>query len=258
MPEAAAEAGAVAVGAAVSAPRPAVQAVIFDWGGTLTPWHTVDLAAQWHAYAHEYATEPGAAAQLAERIIAAETRAWERIKGEATSATLAQVLAEAGVDTDHPGHAAAQVAYEEFWEPHTFTDPEVTPLFAGLRDRGVRVGVLSNTIWSREYHERVFARDGVLDLVDGAVYTSEIAHAKPHREAFRAAMDAVGVDDPAACVYVGDRPFEDVHGAQRAGMRAVLVPHSDIPVDQQVPLAVHPDAVVHRLLEVLDHVDSWR
>ena len=72
-----------------------------------------------------------------------------------------------------------------------------------------------------------------------------------------AAMDAVGVEDPAACVYVGDRPFEDVHGAQRAGMRAVLVPHSDIPVDQQVPLEVHPDAVVHRLLEVLDHVDAW-
>jgi putative hydrolase of the HAD superfamily len=24
-----------------------VRAVIFDWGGTITPWHTVDLRAQW-------------------------------------------------------------------------------------------------------------------------------------------------------------------------------------------------------------------
>ena len=72
------------------------------------------------------------------------------------SARIAEILAEAGVDTDHPGHEAAQAAYEEFWEPHTFTDPEVRPLFAGLRERGIKVGVLSNTIWSREYHEAVF------------------------------------------------------------------------------------------------------
>lgn len=234
-----------------------VRAVIFDWGGTLTPWHTVDLARQWDAYAHEYAADPVAAAELAARIVAAEDAAWARIRNGQGSAHLAEVLAAAGVDTDHPGHPAALAAYEEFWEPHTFTDPDVVQLFNGLRQRGVRVGVLSNTIWSREFHERVFARDGVLHLVDGAVYTSEIDHAKPHREAFLAAMVAVGVDDPAACVYVGDRAFEDVHGAQRAGMRAVLVPHSDIPASQQVPLEVHPDGIAHRLTDVLGHVDGW-
>jgi putative hydrolase of the HAD superfamily len=244
------------VGERVTAP---VEAVIFDWGGTLTPWHTVDLATQWVAYAREYAAEPVAAAELADRIMAAEQAAWARLRtGDGAGREhLAAVLAEAGVDTDHPGHEAAMTAYEEFWEPHTWTDPDVAPLFTGLRERGVRVGVLSNTIWSREYHERVFARDGVLHLVDGAVYSSEIEHVKPHPEAFRAAMAAVGVDDPASCVYVGDRPFEDVHGAQRAGMRAVLVPHSDIPVAQQVPVDVRPDGVAHRLLDVLEQVDAW-
>jgi putative hydrolase of the HAD superfamily len=227
--------------------------VIFDWGGTLTPWHTVDLGAQWHAYAEAY----GGDADLAARILAAEDAAWKRLRGDGGSARLAEILAEAGVASDHPGAAAAQAAYEEFWEPHTFTDPEVAPLFRGLRERGIKVGVLSNTIWSREYHEAVFARDGVLDLIDGSVYSSEIEHAKPHREAFAAALRAVGVDDPAAAVYVGDRPFEDVHGAQRAGLRAVLVPHSDIPPGQQVPVDVRPDAVVERLLDLLGVVDAW-
>ncbi|WP_432490674.1 HAD family hydrolase, partial [Flavonifractor plautii] len=80
------------------------------------------------------------------------------------------------------------------------------------------VGVLSNTIWTRDYHRGIFERDGVLDLIDADVYSSEIAFAKPHVEAFRAAADAVEVE-PQACVYVGDRIFEDVHGSQRAGMR---------------------------------------
>ena len=234
-----------------------VEAVIFDWGGTLTPWHTIDFVEQWQVYARSYADRPEEAHALAERILAEETRAWRRLRVDGASARIEEVLAAAGVSSDHPSHPAAQAAYEEYWEPHTRTDPDVPALFAGLRARGVRVGVLSNTIWSRDYHERIFARDGVLQLIDGAVYTSEIAHAKPHREAFLAAVASVGVADPSACVYVGDRPFEDVHGAQRAGMRALLVPHSDIPPQQQVPVEVHPDGVVQRLIEVLDHVGVW-
>ena len=234
-----------------------VRAVVFDWGGTLTPWHTVDFGAQWQAYAGTYAPDAESARAIAERIIAAEDAAWKRLRDDGGSARLAEILAEAGVDTDHPGHSAAQAAYEEFWEPHTYTDAEVLPLFTALRERGIKIGVLSNTIWSREYHEAVFARDGVLDLIDGAVYSSEIEHAKPHPEAFAAALRAVDVDEPASAVYVGDRPYEDVHGAQRAGLRAVLVPHSDIPPSQQVPVDVRPDAVVQRLLDLLPVVDAW-
>jgi putative hydrolase of the HAD superfamily len=232
--------------------------VIFDWGGTLTPWHTVDLVEQWRSYAQVFSGHPEQAEALAARIMSAEDAAWARARAGGRSAHLAEVLAAAGVSSDHPGHDAALSAYQEFWEPHTHTDPDVAPLFRGLRERGIKVGVLSNTIWSRAYHERIFARDGVLALIDGAVYSCEIDHAKPHRAAFRSAMAVVGVADPAACVYVGDRPYEDVHGAQRAGMRAILVPHSDIPASQQVPVDVAPDGVAHRLLDVLGHVDSWR
>lgn len=234
-----------------------IEAVVFDWGGTLTPWHTVDLTEQWRVYARAHAGHVHEAETLAQRILDVESAAWARSRADGTSAQLEEVLAEAGVLSDHPGYGAARAAYEEFWEPHTLTDPDVPTLFAGLRQRGVKVGVLSNTIWTRRYHEAVFERDGVLHLVDGAVYTSEIAYAKPHPEAFRAALDAVGVEDPRNAVYVGDRPYEDVHGAQRVGMRAVLVPHSDIPADQQVPVDVVPDAVVQRLSAVLDVIDAW-
>jgi putative hydrolase of the HAD superfamily len=239
-----------------------VKAVIFDWGGTLTPWHTIDSDRQWKIFAEHYTRDhrhdfPDGGAELAARMREAERESWSRLKRDGASARLAEVLAAAGVSTDHPGHPAAQTAYEEFWEPHTYIDPDVRPLFAQLRERGLRVGVLSNTIWTRDYHQRVFARDGVLELIDADVYSSEIPWVKPHPEAFGAAMAAVGISDPGACVYVGDRPYEDVHGAQRVGMRAVLVPHSDIPVEQRVPVDVTPDGVAERLLDVLGLVDGW-
>ena len=228
-----------------------VDAVIFDWGGTLTPWHTIDLTVPWLAYAEVVA--PGQPEPVAAALFAAEQQAWAAVRDGQTSSTFGSVLAAAGVEP----HDDATTAYRAAWEPHTFTDPDVPALFEGLRARGIKVGVLSNTIWPRAWHEAFFARDGVLDLVDGGVYTSEIRYTKPHEEAFLAAMAAVGVDDPARCVFVGDRPYDDISGAAAVGMRAVFVPHSDIPADQQVPIDVRPDAVVHRLAEVLDHVDRW-
>lgn len=230
---------------------------MFDWGGTLTPWHTVDLAEQWRVYARSYSGDAHAD-ELADKILAAEDAAWSRARRDGASARIEEILAEAGVDLSLSGHVQAAAAYEEFWEPHTLLDQQVPGVFAGLRERGIKVGVLSNTIWSGEYHRRVFARDGVEHLIDGAVYSSQIPHAKPAAEAFHAALAAVGVDDPTRAVYVGDRLYEDVHGAQRIGMRAIHVPHSDIPPAQQVQLRdVVPDAVATQLVDVLAHVDRW-
>jgi putative hydrolase of the HAD superfamily len=244
-----------------------LKAVIFDWGGTLTPWHTVDLPQQWRVFAREVHGLPvedpampieelAEADSLALRIHEAEEKAWSRGRQTHESASIEAILAEAGVDAEHDRHHLALAAYRRFWEPHTHTDPQVRPLWEGLRDRGLKVGVLSNTIWTRAYHREVFQRDGVLDLLDGDVYSSEIHVVKPHPEAFLAACAAVDVE-PQSAVYVGDRLFEDVHGPQQVGMRAIWVPHSDIPTSQQVAVDVTPDGEAHELLDILDVVDGW-
>lgn len=230
----------------IDARTTAVSAVIFDWGGTLTPWHTIEPLEAWLAAVGE--------PELAARLRAAEDAAWLRSRDEQRSATLDEVFAAAGVE-----HTAAMLAaFHGWWEPHTLIDPDVPALFRALRERGIRIGILSNTIWPRAEHERIFARDEVTSLIDGAVYTSEIPWTKPHPQAFRAALEAVGVADPSAAVFVGDRPFDDIHGAKSAGMRAVLVPHSSIPPEQHGPVLGEPDAVVQRLGDLLAVIDAWR
>ncbi len=247
--------------------RTSVRAVIFDWGGTLTPWHEVDLPEQWRVFAREVHGVPvgspdvpdaevAAAERLAAQILEVERAAWRDGREAHSSATLEGVLDAAGIDPAHDRHHLALAAYRRFWEPHTHTDPDVRPLWEALHDRGIRVGVLSNTIWSRDYHREIFARDGVLDLVDGDVYSSEIDHVKPHPEAFHAACAAVDVR-PGEAVYVGDRLFEDVHGPQQVGMRAIWIPHSDLPAEQRVPVDATPDAVAQRLGDVLRIVEGW-
>jgi putative hydrolase of the HAD superfamily len=225
-----------------------VRTVIFDWGGTLTPWHTVDAETLWRdVCVKHYAA--ARAAEVARALHAAERDVWAGIERSQESATLAHVIERARVSVPD----AVLASYFEAWEPHTITDADAPALLRELRRKNIRVGVLSNTLWPRAVHDRCFVRDQVLDLIDGTVYSSELPWAKPHPEAFRAVMAAVGEDDPASCVFVGDRPFDDVHGAKSIGMRAVLMQGSSAPPYETAV----PDATITRLPELLPHLDRW-
>jgi len=231
-----------------------IEAVIFDWGGTLTAWHDIDFHAEGRALAAAVVgAEHHHEDEITQRLLAAGDEVWGRSRDHQQSATIADLFTAAGLDHD----PELLDAYHAFWTPHTGTDPEVAPLWRHLRERGIKVGVLSNTIWPRAWHVGFFERDGVYDLVDGDVYTSEIPWTKPSTRAFETALDAVGATDPAACVYVGDRLFDDVYGAQQAGMRAIHVPHSTIPEGQRGHTEGTPDAVVQRLANVADVVEDW-
>jgi putative hydrolase of the HAD superfamily len=226
----------------------AVRTVIFDWGGTLTPWHIIDHAALWHGVCVQHYSQ-AEAAEVARAIHEAERAVWLDVERSQQSATLARVFERAGVSVPD----ALLASYFEAWEPHTFTDPDAPALFRELRRREIRIGVLSNTLWPRTVHDGFFDRDQVLGLIDGTVYSSELPWTKPHPDAFRAAMAAVGENDPAACVFVGDRPFDDVHGAKGLGMRAVLIQGSTVP-----PFAAAvPDATIARLAELPACLDRW-
>jgi putative hydrolase of the HAD superfamily len=228
-----------------------IEAVIFDWGGTLTPWRPMDYRGE--ALALASFAEPERLDEVADAIFAAGAHLWGRSRDEHRSATLAELCTLAAVEPTEEAIAA----YRAFWEPATATDPDVRPLWESLRADGIKVGVLSNTIWPREWHRDFFARDGVLDLVDGDVYTSELAWTKPDPRAFEAGLAAVGASDPRRAVYVGDRLFEDVWGPAQLGMRTIWVPHSDIPDDQRGHTEGEPDATVHRLSEIPDILADW-
>ncbi|MFM9135221.1 MAG: HAD family hydrolase [bacterium] len=234
-----------------------VRAVVFDWGGTLTPWHDIDLVDMWAAYAA--ASDPGVdPVPLARRLAEEEAARWrlqQASRGADGTGALDHLFATVGIDVSTPRHGRALAAYLEHWDPHTQADPDALALLGALRQRGILVGVLSNTMWPRWHHEAVFSRDGLLPLIDAAVYSSDLPVAKPHADAFGAVLLALG-ESPDCTVFVGDRPWDDVHGAQSIGLRAILVPHSRLG-DQAVDVEVRPDAIVERLGDVLRVVDAW-
>jgi len=234
-----------------------IEAVVFDWGGTLTPWHNVDLHELWLGYSNVY--DPANAHQLAATLNQGEQERWLRqfeTNGEVGTGVLDELFHEASVDTSSPLHFQALESYLSGWDPHTYTDPDAVELLEGLRGRGIKTAVLSNTMWPRTHHEAVLERDGVLHLFDYLLFTSETPAGKPHKSVFADVLYNLDVE-PANAAFVGDRLFDDIHGAQSLGMKGIWIPHSNIPVSQSTDLGITPDATVQRLGEVMDVITGW-
>lgn len=94
---------------------------------------------------------------------------------------------------------------------------DAVPTLDALRDRGLKLGLLSNS--ARDLDEFV----GHHGLSVDAVLTSR-AHGKtkPHETIFRRMLELLDVA-PRDAVMVGDTIEDDVEGATAIGMRAVLV-----------------------------------
>jgi len=72
-----------------------VEAVVFDWGGTLSIYADIDLADMWQLAAERLARDTGRdVAELREKLIAAEDRYWQNVKATQHAGTLGDILTE--------------------------------------------------------------------------------------------------------------------------------------------------------------------
>jgi HAD superfamily hydrolase (TIGR01493 family) len=99
--------------------------------------------------------------------------------------------------------------------------PDAAPTLRELRGRGIRTAILSNM--GLDLHP-VLARQGLAPFLDAVVLSWECGAVKPTPEAFRAALDALGLG-AAQALMVGDNAIDDA-GAAAVGIRTLLLPRS--------------------------------
>lgn len=124
-----------------------------------------------------------------------------------------------------------------------------------LRERDLRIGLISNTLWEGRYHRSDLDRWGLTPYLEVLVFSADVEAWKPYGTVFRHALEALDLR-PEEAVYVGDSLYFDVYGAQQAGLRGVWIEQerSDLPDG----LGVTPDATIRTLPELIPLVDSWR
>jgi putative hydrolase of the HAD superfamily len=234
-----------------------IEAVIFDWGGTLSHYAEIELADMWTLAAERLAEETGRDAKaLHAALIAGEQRYWLGVNERQHTGTLGDILraeSEAlGLDVTAAVISEVAQRHLDAWTPHIRHHDDALAALTKLRAQGAKIGLLSNTHWPDSFHEHFLARDGLDTLIDVRAYTSNMKYSKPHPEAFQYVLAELGVPAERA-VMVGDRPRDDVWGGQRVGMRGVLRPHAHSPELGDVK----PDAVIQRLAELPALIARW-
>jgi putative hydrolase of the HAD superfamily len=110
--------------------------------------------------------------------------------------------------------------FEVFADPASWkVYPEVLPTLKDLRNRGLELGIVSN-FDSRLF--KVLKGLGLAEVFD-TVTISSLAHAaKPSPKIFEVALEQHAVE-PGEAMHVGDSVRDDVEGATKAGLAAVLL-----------------------------------
>jgi HAD superfamily hydrolase (TIGR01549 family) len=211
--------------AELAAPVPPVEAVLFDFSNTI--FQMIDL----ETWLRRIGDASGRLALLE------EDGALKEISRQLREAFQlpAVVARQEGRDLSPEQHRLAmgewwghvdflrgveETAYRELtapdaWLPYSDTEPTLR----ALRDRGLRVGIVSDFAWDLRIH---LARQGLEDLIDTCVISYEMGREKPDPHLFLKACADLGVD-PRATLMVGDNPVRD-GGATTCGLRAYIFP----------------------------------
>jgi putative hydrolase of the HAD superfamily len=241
----------------------APRAVVFDLGGTLVHWPNweEDAHLKWQsAYVALQRVAGGRALpdreSFALAMRAAEKAHWERVDREHWSGPPTGLVSEGfrrlDLEADEESLLATMDGYAKAVAGWSTVFPDSRDTLRMLRERGYRLGLLSNTWWAAEWHNADIAAHGLGDLLDELVYTSDLPHSKPHASVFREISERLRVD-PAACVMIGDRQIDDVFGAKAVGMRGVWRRN-----DYGFPTwDGTPDAAVDRLAELPPLLRKW-
>jgi putative hydrolase of the HAD superfamily len=195
-------------------------AVVFDFYGTLTPFHA---PAPWADHVARLAAVLGVAPDAL--AAALDTSYPERATGRLGDGrqTLRALAARLGADPPEGKLDEACRIRQRFQEPLMRLRPEALPVIRQLRDRGLRIGLVSDCTSELP---AAWPRLPVAPLVDAPVFSCVEGTRKPDPRLFRAVAGRLGAD-PAGCLYVGDGGGRELTGSSAVGMHAVLLAGAD-------------------------------
>ena len=148
------------------------------------------------------------------------------------------VLTDFGLDEESVRSYAEELAH--MWEVthyHRALRPHVREMLEGLKDLGMKLGVISNTASLYQVFD-ILKEYGIRDYFQDVTLSSVTGYRKPNPNIFMVSLHQVQ-SDPAHCAYVGDTISRDVIGPIRMGFGATF--HIDSYLTRLKDTPVSPD-----------------
>jgi putative hydrolase of the HAD superfamily len=202
-----------------------LRAILFDWGNTLVRSELdPELLAEGHARGLEAVggDAPSRYRAFADRYaeVVLPPLLEQREAELDYAALVAGALTDVGLDVDVDALDRFLAAEHANWRKAHPVEPDLVELLDAIRERGLRIGLVSNLFDPPELLRRTFAELGVLDRIDSVSVSSEVGWRKPSPRLFGHALAELGVPAGEAA-HVGDRRREDVGGAAAVGLRTI-------------------------------------
>lgn len=249
-----------------------LKAILFDLGGTLLHYHDpqeddprrpfrrvtllgVEAVVRQLASASPTRLEVEPIREAIDRQIGQSYRAMQiEQRGGSIEEPVRAALSEVGIVSDENHWAELRHLLYHPIEQTVTLRPGACSTLTALRDEGYRLGLISNTFWAADLHDRHLAQHDLLDLLPVRVYSSDTLYKKPHPSIFLSALESMDIR-PEEAAYVGDRADIDVGGAQNVGMRGILIRSPYQPADLN---GYHPDTIIDELPELIPALASLR
>jgi putative hydrolase of the HAD superfamily len=203
-----------------------LEAVLFDWGDTLMQFaYSPELVSAGHRAGLEAIGRgdlPDVETVTARFREEYEPLFWApgTIEEIEYPQLVRRLLADFGVEIDDEVLGRYLEAEHRAWDPARILAANTHPLLEALRERCLKLGLVSNAFDPGWLLHRDLEQMGLAQRLDFSVFSSEIGLRKPHPAIFEHALGALGVE-PERTLFVGDRLFEDVRGAAELGMTTV-------------------------------------
>jgi putative hydrolase of the HAD superfamily len=233
------------------------RALLLDLGGTLIefegqPWDELERRSM--KLAHRFLLERGfslpEADALADEFVSFHTSKWPDIGRTQIELSFDDIcnefLCTKGVRLEEDLRAFTEAFYAPISEQLRPIEGGIE-LISAAKERGLMVGLVSNSPFPGDWHRREMDRFGLLSSFDYTVFSSEFGMRKPHASIFMECLSKLGVEAKDA-IHVGDRPAEDIAGAQSVGAAAILIRRPD----RKLTDDIKPDYIVDRLKDILN------
>jgi len=129
--------------------------------------------------------------------------------------------------------------------------PGANEILQTIRRAGLKIGLISNTIFPEKFHLQELADFGLRKYFDFTIFSSGVGMRKPSGGIFKMALGLAGVL-PTEAIFIGDRFDVDIAGAKNAGMASVWMYHEN----RDNPENVEPDFTINKLSELTEIVLS--